>query len=129
MPKRLIFLMTLYLIIAACLFIFKTGVIAGALLVILAIATFGKQKAALTMLRAFAILQGVTLSLLPFIISQQDESISQLLQLPESLSFNASYDILVISIASALCGLQLWFAFSKKVVSWFNIDTNMNIMR
>lgn len=129
MPKRLLFLISIYLITAISLFVLKIGVIAGVLLIILAIAMIGKQKAALNMLRAFAILQGITLSLFPFILSQDSESISQLLKLPPSIAFNSSYDVLAISIASVFCALQLWFSFSKKVINWFTVNTNMNIMR
>ncbi len=129
MPKRLLLLVTAYLLLAIALFILKVGVIAGALLVILAIAMIGKQKAALNMLRAFAILQGVTLSLLPFVISRQNESVSQLLQLPSGIAFSPDYDLLAIFIASALCALQIWLSFTRKVTQWFSIDTNMNIMK
>ncbi|MBM7071028.1 hypothetical protein JQC92_03095 [Shewanella sp. 202IG2-18] len=129
MPKRLLFLISIYLITAISLFVLKIGVIAGVLLIILTVAMIGKQKAALNMLRAFAILQGITLSLFPFILSQDSESISQLLKLPPSIAFNSSYDVLAISIASVFCALQLWFSFSKKVINWFTVNTNMNIMR
>ena len=128
MPKRLLLLITAYLLLAVALFILKIGIIAGALLVVLAIAMIGKQKAALNMLRAFAVLQGVTLSLLPFVISQQHESISHLLQLPPSIAFASDYDLLAISIASALCAIQIWLSFTKKLSQWFSVDTNMNIM-
>ena len=129
MPKRLLILVCAYLLLALSLFIFKVGVIAGVLLVILAVAMIGKQKAALNMLRAFAILQGVTLSLLPFVISQQNESISQLLKLPSSIALSPDYDLVVIFIASALCALQIWLSFTKKLTQWFSVETNMNIMK
>ena len=129
MPKRILILVSAYLLLAISLFILKIGVIAGVLLVILAVAMIGKQKAALNMLRAFAILQGVTLSLLPFVISQQNESISLLLQLPSSIAFSPDYDLVVIFIASALCAIQIWLSFTKKLTQWFSVETNMNIMK
>lgn len=129
MPKRLIVLIFVYIMLAIALFITQTGVIAGVLLIVLSIAMIGKQKAALNMLRAFSILQGLTLSVLPFVLSQQLESISQLLQLPSDLMFSKNWDFAFISIASALCAIQIWLGFNKKVISWFSIDNNMNIMK
>ena len=43
-------------------------------------------------------------------------------------TFPRDLDLVFISVASALCAVQIWLGFSKKVIRWFSVDNSMNIM-
>ncbi|MGB0895125.1 MAG: hypothetical protein ACPGUD_12025 [Parashewanella sp.] len=129
MPNQLIVLIISYAVIAIAALLNQIAIIATLLLLLLCFAIVGKQKSALIMLRAFTVLQGISLSLIPFALNQSGESLSQLLQLPSELSFPSSYDIWIIVCLSIYCLIQLWISFIPSTAKWFTVKNNMNLMQ
>ncbi|MBE8168571.1 MAG: hypothetical protein HAW66_09425 [Shewanella sp.] len=129
MPKRLITLLSLYSILAITGFVFKVGVIISILLLVLVIAVIGKQKSSLITLRAIALLQAVVLIILPFSLSQSETSLSVIFQFPSHISFPSEYDIWVVALLCGICALQIWISFTKKVIGWFTVKNNLNLIQ
>ncbi|WP_133406135.1 hypothetical protein [Parashewanella tropica] len=126
MPKSIIALLLCYFAITAACLIKQVAVIFSIVLIVLAIAIIGKQKAALLMLRVFTGLQVLAISFLPYAASQANESIFKLLELNLSISTTAEYTIL--GTWTLFCIFQVWVSINQNVAKWFKNKNTFNVV-
>ncbi|MCG9731945.1 hypothetical protein L1D44_19340 [Shewanella sp. Isolate13] len=130
MPKRLIALLSFFVLISVSGLLAKQGVLFCILTLFMVVAIIGKQKAGLIMLRVYTSLQLAIVSVLPIVLYDPENLAASG---PSSFaigSFKTQLpDWLVFAILILLAIVQVWIAFNRKVGRYFNREVNLNIMR
>lgn len=127
-PKRLIALLVLYVAASISGLMANQGVLFCAFTLLMVLALIGKQKAGLMMLRGYTIVQLVLVCCLPII-----------LQMPENVQTGPSRfnlaglqldlpDYVVFATLIAICAIQVWVAFDKKVKAYFKPKMSFSII-
>ncbi|WP_051435503.1 hypothetical protein [Shewanella fidelis] len=130
MPKRLMLLLVFLVMISISGLMAKQGVLFCILTLFMVLAIIGKQKAGLLMLRVYTSLQLIIASALPIMLQDPDNMVpsepssygigSFSIQLPDWVVFGL---LIIISL------VQVWIAFTPKVIRYFSRALNLNIMR
>ncbi|MCL1141932.1 hypothetical protein [Shewanella gaetbuli] len=133
LPKRLIALMIIYTLAAisglmSAPSMSDLGAMLCWLTLLMVIAVFGRQKAALYMLRGYSVLQLAFYSFLPVIMYDPDNLVAG----PTTVNFGLFQavvsDWVIFSVLIAIGIAQVWISFDKHVKAWFKPRINMNIM-
>ncbi|WP_394129684.1 hypothetical protein [Shewanella maritima] len=132
-PKRLIILMLVYILTSVSGLI-SIGTLAEqsalfcVLTLMMVVAILGRQKAALYLLRAYAVVQLALFSFLPIIMYDPDNLVAG----PTTFEIGQYHlimsDWIIFTVLIALGVWQVWVGFSGKVASCFNRKVNMNII-
>ncbi|ARD21527.1 MULTISPECIES: hypothetical protein [Shewanella] len=127
-PKRLIALMCVYVITSVSGLMAQQGVLLCILTLMMVLGVAGRQKAALYMLRAYAILQLALYSALPAIMYDPDNIVAG----PTTVDFGFMQMVLsdwvIFTVLIVLALIQVWISFDKAVLKWFKPRMNFNII-
>lgn len=128
LPKRLLLLLVLIALPAIIGFQFQQGILIAILLLLIILASLGRQKAGLIMLRLYSCMILLSLSCLP-ILHFQGSRIDALLPDIPLLADHSSLFYLLLWIGSSIIAiLQVYLAFSQKVSAYFVQKINLNII-
>lgn len=133
LPKRLTALMLIY---AAASFsgLMSAGSVSDLssmlcmLTLLMVIAVFGRQKAALYMLRGYSVLQLAFYSCLPAIMYDPENLVAGPTTVDFGLFQAVVSDWIIFSVLIFMGALQVWISFDSKVKAWFKPRQSMNIM-
>ncbi|MBR9726618.1 hypothetical protein G3R48_01265 [Shewanella intestini] len=131
-PKRLIILMLVYILASVSGLITdavnKESALFCVLTLMMVVAVFGRQKAALYLLRAYAVVQLLLYCALPVIMYDPDNLVAgpTLFQVGKYYVEVADWVIYTVLIALGLW--QLWVGFSPRVKRCFVRKVNMNLI-
>ena len=133
LPKRLTALMLVYTLasisgLMAAGSVSELSAMLCLLTLLMVVAVFGRQKAALYMLRGYSTLQLAFYSFLPVLMYDPDNLVAG----PTTMDFGLFQEVVsdwVIFSALIIIGIiQVWISFNAKVKAWFKPRQNMNIM-
>ncbi|WP_299009689.1 hypothetical protein [uncultured Shewanella sp.] len=128
LPKRLLLLLILIALPTIIGFQFQQGILIAILLLLIILASIGRQKAGLIMLRLYSAIVLLTLSCLP-ILHFQGTNIGAFLPNMPLLSGHSPLFYLLLWIGSSIIAiLQVYLAFSQKVSAYFKQQINLNII-
>lgn len=128
MPKRLMFLLLVYVVVAVSGLIAKQGVMFCILTLLMVLAILGRQKAGLILLRVYTVLQLALVSMLPVIMYDPDNLVVGPTTIHLGQLQGKVPDYIIFSVLILLSLVQVWVAFNAKVNTWFKPKLNMNIM-
>lgn len=133
LPKRLTVLMLVYTLASVSGLvsgesISDLGVMLCILVLLMVVAVFGRQKAALYMLRGYSVLQLALYSFLPVLMHDPDNLVAGPTTVDFGLFQAVVSDWVIFSFLIAIGVLQVWISFNGKVKAWFKPRQNMNIM-
>ncbi|WP_245335332.1 hypothetical protein [Shewanella sp. WXL01] len=131
-PKRLLILMVVYILTSVSGLLAsdtsnKQSLLFCVLTLMLVAAVFGRQKAALYMLRGYAVVQMAFYSMLPLLMSG-DATPREPTRFEVGPYFIELGDWFIYGLLFALGLWQLWVSFSKSVANCFVRKVNMNIL-
>lgn len=128
MPKRLLFLLLVYVVVAVSGLIAKQGVMFCILTLLMVLAILGRQKAGLMLLRVYTVLQLALVSMLPVIMYDPDNLVAGPTTVHLGQLQGKVPDYVIFTALIALSLVQVWIAFNAKVSTWFKPKLNLNIM-
>ncbi|MEZ9367776.1 hypothetical protein AB4140_02960 [Shewanella sp. 10N.286.51.B2] len=127
-PKRLMALLAVYVISSVSGLMAQQGVLLCILTLMMVLGITGRQKAALYMLRGYAILQLALYSMLPVIMYDPDNLVAG----PTTFDFGFMQmvlpDWIIFTALIILALIQVWISFNAKVLKWFKPRMNFNII-
>ncbi|WP_298768375.1 hypothetical protein [uncultured Shewanella sp.] len=128
LPKRLLLLLILIALPAMVGFQFQQGILIAILLLLIILASLGRQKTGLIMLRLYSCLVLLLLSCLP-ILHFQGSGIDKLIQeAPLLTDHSPLFYLWLWGGCSIIAILQVYLAFSQKVSAYFIQKINLNII-
>ncbi|WP_227006715.1 hypothetical protein [Shewanella donghaensis] len=128
LPKRLIALLIVYVVSSVSGLMAEQGVLLCVLTLMMVLGITGRQKAALYMLRGYAILQLALYSMLPVIMYDPENLVAGPTTVNLGFVQMVLADWVIFTVLIILALIQVWISFNKKVFKWFKPRMNFNII-
>ncbi|WP_299492331.1 hypothetical protein [uncultured Shewanella sp.] len=128
LPKRLLLLLILTALPAIIGLQFQQGILIAILLLLIILASVGRQKAGLIMLRLYSCIVLLLLSCLPILHYQGSHIDSIIAPFPAMMGQSKLFYLLLWIACAIIAIVQVYLAFSQKVSAYFKQQINLNIM-
>ncbi|MCL1123135.1 hypothetical protein [Shewanella surugensis] len=128
LPKRLMLLLTLIALTGIIVLQFQQGGLLSILLLLIILASLGRQKSGLIMLRLYSCIHLLFVSYLPIFIYQAGNTADMIHAFPLLQDWPNQFYILLWVGVSLLSILQVYLAFNLKISAYFKDKINLNII-